>query len=80
MNPTQCLVLGDPVTLCGKTIVPVVRMARFRGERYGMCSAIPVAVLTIEGDCCWFAPLSGQFREAELREALVAGMDSSFPE
>jgi hypothetical protein len=74
------LVLGNPVTVWGKTFVPVVRMARFRGERYGMCSASPVAVLIIEGACCWFAPLSGQFREAELREALIPGMDSIFPE
>jgi len=79
MIPTQRLVLGDPVTIWGKTFVPVVLMARFRGERYGMCSAIPVAVLTIEGDCCWFAPLSGQFREAELLEALIPGKDSTDP-
>jgi hypothetical protein len=80
MNPPHGLVLGDPVTVWGRTIVPVVRITRFRGERYGMCSVSPLAVLIIEGDCCWFAPLSGQFREAELREALIPCMDSSFPE
>jgi hypothetical protein len=80
MIPTQGLVLADPVTVWGKTIVPVVRMVRIRGECWGMCSALPVAVLIIEGDCCWFAPLSGQFREAELRDALTPGMDGIIPE
>jgi hypothetical protein len=80
MIPTHGLVLGDPVTVWGKTIVPVVRMARFKGKRCGICSASPVAVLIIEGDCCWLAPLSGQFREAELRKTRIPGMDSSFPE
>lgn len=73
MNPIQGLALGDPVTIGEKTIVPVFRMIRFRGERCGMCSALPVAVLVIEGDGCFFALLSDQFREGDLREALLSG-------
>jgi uncharacterized spore protein YtfJ len=79
MIPTHGMVFGDPVTAWGKTIVPVVRIVRFGGERCGMISASPVAVLIIEGDCCWFAPLSGQFKEAELQEALISRMDRTHP-
>jgi uncharacterized spore protein YtfJ len=79
MIPTHGMVFGDPVTAWGKTIVPVVRIVRFGGERCGMISASPVAVLIIEGDCCWFAPLSGQLKEAELQEALISRMDRTHP-
>jgi|WetSurMetagenome_2_1015567.scaffolds.fasta_scaffold97215_3 hypothetical protein len=80
MNPTQGLVLGEPVTIGGKTIVPVFRRIRFMGERWGMCSAVPVAVLVIEGESCFFAPLSDQFREGDLREVLLSGMGNRIPE
>lgn len=69
------LVLGNPVTLWGKTIVPVVRMVRFRGAWGGMTSGEPVAVLVVIEDCCWFAPLDEKFREAELSEALIPALN-----
>jgi uncharacterized spore protein YtfJ len=73
MIPSQDLVFGDPVTVWGKTIVPVIRMFRFRGERCVICNASPVAVLIVEGNDCWFAPLCGKLTEADLREALIPG-------
>lgn len=77
MTPRQALALGAPVTVLDRTIVPVLITAHEAGERWGLVSAVPVAVLVLEGEDCWFAPLAGDFSQEALHQLVF---NASWPQ
>lgn len=48
----------DPVSVYGRTVVPIVRTERFFGDNSYAAHASPVAVVVIDGNTVYFVPLA----------------------
>jgi len=60
------LVAGDPVSVSGRLIVPIVRILRFYADFSYAASVNPVALLIIDGKDVFFATIDAGMDEDSL--------------
>jgi hypothetical protein len=73
MTPQSGLIFGEPITVYGKTFIPVLMTMHLSGRHGRVISVKPCAVLFIEGETCWLAPLAGDCPEDTVEAALKSG-------
>lgn len=73
MTSPSGLTFGEPVTVYGKTIIPVLLTVHLSGRYGSVISVKPWAVLVTEGETCWLAPLAGDCPEDTIEAALKSG-------
>ena len=66
------LTTGEPVSVYGRLIIPIVHIRRFYDDCSFAASANPVAFLIIDGKAVFIAPIDAEIDEVRLN-TLLAG-------
>lgn len=67
--------LGVPLEYGGRTLVPVVTRVQSTHQNGGVVSRIPIALLILEYDQVWFAPLQEGISVQDILRILAGEVD-----